>query len=377
MTPLADERGVILLSAGGTGGHLFPAEALAAELAQRGFEPHLVTDERARRFVSYFHDEHIHLVQSATIAGKNPWRWFCSSWRLFCGLRQSRRLLKTLKPRLVIGFGGYPSLPPLYVATRLNLPTLIHEQNTVMGRANRFLSGRVRAIAAGFPLPQGHHRTKTTVTGNPLREAAIKAAQIPYQSASMGEAFHLLIFGGSQGASVFSSLIPAALGLLDDERRARLHVVQQVRAQELHEVQRLYEALHIHAEIAPFFNDMARRIAAAQLIIARSGGSTVAEIAAIGRPALLVPYPGALDHDQAENAKTLSESGGAIIFAQHDLTPQILAEFLVTALDNPSMLSKMAEQARQSGQPQATARLADLVEKLIKEEQEEPHENAA
>jgi len=359
------KKGVIVLAAGGTGGHLFPAEALAAELARRGFEPHLITEERARRFVSYFDEQHLHLVQSATIAGKNPYRWLRSLWRLLCGFYQSRHLFKKLKPRLVIGFGGYPTLPPLYAAAWLKIPTLIHEENTVMGRANRLLSRYVSAISGGFPLPQSRYADKMTITGNPLREAVIKAAEVPYRPSAQGDVFNLLIFGGSQGASFFSDILPNALALLGKDARARLHVVQQARVSEMEALKKSYEDLKISADIAPFFNNMAQHIAKAHFIISRSGASTVGEIASIGRPALLVPYPGALDHDQAENAKILVATGGAQVKHQQDLTANILAEKLSQALDNPAMLAQMAAQARAAGHAQASEKLATLVETLL------------
>jgi len=365
MNKTAGTKGVIVLAAGGTGGHLFPAEALGAELARRGFEPYLITEGRARCFVSYFDEKHIHLVQSATISGKNPYNWLCSLWRLFCGFHQSRRLFKKLKPLFVIGFGGYPTLPPLYAATWLKLPTLIHEENTVMGRANRLLSRYANAISGGFPLPQSRYANKMTVTGNPLREAVVKAAQVPYKPAGEGDIFNLLVFGGSQGASFFSNFLPQALALLDPSQHARLHIIQQARSGEIEELEKNYEDLKISAEIAPFFNNMAQHIAAAHFVISRSGASTVGEIASIGRPALLIPYPGALDHDQAENAKILVATGGAQVKRQQDLTAKTLAELITQALDKPSMLAEMAEMARGAGHLQATEKLADLVETLL------------
>jgi len=290
-------------------------------------------------------------------------------------MRRAKRLFAELHPLLVAGFGGYPTLPPLYAATRLKIPTLIHEQNAVMGRANRFLSGRVDAIAGGFLEKKGRYAQKMTLTGNPLRGDIIKAAFDSYQPPYPDGAFHLLVFGGSQGASFFSNILPQALTLLTPDERSRLKITQQVRPADLERLTKAYKDLDIDAEIASFFNPMAGKIAQAHLIIARSGASTVAEIAAIGRPSLLVPYPGAIDHDQAANAQLLAQKGGAQLVHERDLTAGILSDFLKHMMNEPGELAEMAMRAKAAGYPQATSDLADLVEKIIIEGKR--HENAA
>jgi len=359
------EQKTIIVAAGGTGGHLFPAEALAAQMQARGFVVHLFTDERARDFVRHFAEPYIHIIPSATIKGKNPYALFRTAWLLWQGMRRSRKLFSQLKPSLVVGFGGYPTLPPLYAATRLKIPTLIHEQNAVMGRANRFLSSHVDAIAGGFLAKQGVHADKITVTGNPLRPEVIEAAAFAYQPPMNNQDFKLLIFGGSQGASFFSMIMPQALSLMPPQKRARLKIIQQARPADLSELQQAYGDLAIKAEIAPFFSPMAEKMKQAHLIIARAGASTVAEIAAIGRPCLLVPYPGALDHDQAENARLIADSGGAKLMYERDLNAKILYDFLDQIMDKPQELNALAHAAKQTGQLQATQHLADLAEQLI------------
>lgn len=358
-------KGVVVLAAGGTGGHLFPAEALANELNMRGYDVHLVTDGRAQRFVSYFADNHVHVIRSATIAGKNPFALGRTLWQLWQGMRQSRRLFAKLKPVLVVGFGGYPTLPPIYAASSMGIATFIHEQNAVMGRANRFLARRVRAIAGGFLSDEGEYGDKIVVTGNPVRASIVNAARKPYHPAAKDEPFSLLVFGGSQGASFFSKILPEALDLIDGDIRKRLHITQQARQQDADSLKQAYEKLRVKSEIAPFFKDMADRIAGAQYIIARSGASTVAEIAAIGRPALLVPYPYALDHDQALNAAALAGSGGVKVVAQQDLTSEVLARILLAALEDSQLLATMAASARQAGHLRATVQLANMAEALI------------
>ena len=304
-------KGTILLSAGGTGGHVFPAEALAHELVARGWTVHLATDDRAGRFAGKFPAAAIHPLPSATIGSRNPVALAAAFWKIWRGVRQASALIGQIKPAAVVGFGGYPTLPPLYAATRSGVPTLIHEQNAVMGRANKALAARVDAIAGGFLAGgTGAFADKTVVTGNPVRPAVIAAAERLYATPATGQAFRLLVFGGSQGAQFFSDAIPDAVAALPEAERKRLAIVQQARVEDADAVKAGYDALGVPAEVSPFFGDMAERIAAAHLILSRSGASTVSEIAVIGRPALLVPYPHALDHDQAANAAALAAAGG-------------------------------------------------------------------
>ncbi|MBZ9994546.1 undecaprenyldiphospho-muramoylpentapeptide beta-N-acetylglucosaminyltransferase [Mesorhizobium sp. BH1-1-4] len=358
-------RGVILLCAGGTGGHLFPAEALAHELIERGWSVHLATDTRAERFAGHFPAAAIHPIQSATMGSKNPVALLGAFWKIWRGVRQASAIIGRIKPEAVVGFGGYPTLPPLYAATRRKVPTLIHEQNAVMGRANRALAGRVDAIAGGF-LPQDESAAgaKTVTTGNPVRPAVLEAARGPYTASTGDEPFRLLVFGGSQGAQFFSDAMPGAIALLSDAQRKRLLITQQARADDVARVKAAYAALGVAVEVSPFFTDMAARIAAAHLVISRSGASTVSEIAVIGRPALLVPYPYALDHDQAANAAALAAAGGGEVHAQSSLSPERIAALLGALMDEPERLATMAAAARSVGRPDAARLLADLTEAI-------------
>lgn len=352
------------LAAGGTGGHLFPAEALAHELIGRGWRVHLVTDQRARRFAEDFPAEEVHAVDAATFGSKNPIVLLKSGLAIWRGVRQTSTLIGRLKPAVVVGFGGYPTLPPLYAATRRGVPALIHEQNAVMGRANRALAGRVQAVAGGFLAPEGELGTKTVVTGNPVRPAIIEAAGSPYETPAADGPFRLLVFGGSQGAQFFSQAIPQAIAALDDAGRRRIVVTQQARPEDEATVRAAYERLDVKAEVSPFFGDMAQRMAAAHLVISRSGASTVSEIAVIGRPALLVPYPHALDHDQAANAEALAAAGGAELHPQASLSAERLAELIGGFMGAPARLDQMAAAARSAGKPEATRLLADLTEAI-------------
>jgi UDP-N-acetylglucosamine--N-acetylmuramyl-(pentapeptide) pyrophosphoryl-undecaprenol N-acetylglucosamine transferase len=355
-------KGLMLLSAGGTGGHLFPAEALAHELIARGWLVHLATDDRAGRFAGDFPAAKVHPVHSATIGSKNPIALARTFWALWSGVRQASKIIETVRPKAVIGFGGYPTLPPLYAATRRGVPTMIHEQNAVMGRANKALATRAKAIAGGF-LEAGKD-SRIVVTGNPVRPSVIEASATPYTVSRGGEPFHLLVFGGSQGAQFFSSALPEAIRALPAELRARLKVTQQARADDEASVKAAYADLGIEAEVSPFFKDMAKRIASAQLVISRSGASTVSELAVIGRPSILVPYPHALDHDQAANAAALAAAGGALVEPQSGLSPQRLAELIEGFMSDPDRAARMAQSARSVGKPNAATLLADLAEAI-------------
>ncbi len=358
-------KGTILLAAGGTGGHLFPAEALAHELKVRGYAVHLASDDRAGRFAGSFPADAVHPIPAATIGSRNPLKVARAFWTIWRGVRQASKVIRAIQPKAVVGFGGYPTLPPLFAATRRKVPTVIHEQNAVMGRANKALSARVDAIAGGF-LPEGDEgvAARIVATGNPVRPAVIAAAATPYAPSGDGEPFRLLVFGGSQGAQFFSEVMPAAVALLPDALRTRLSLTQQARAEDIDGVRAAYAKLGVAVETSPFFKDMAERIAAAHLVISRSGASTVSEVAVIGRPALFVPYPYALDHDQAANAAALAASGGAEVHVQSSLTPARIAELISGLMADPHRMAAMAAAARGAGKPEAARLLADLVEAI-------------
>lgn len=354
-----------LLCAGGTGGHLFPAEALAHELVARGWSIDLATDERVGRFSAKFPAIERHIIASATFGSKNPIALIKAGLTIWRGVREASYVIRKIKPAVVVGFGGYPTLPPLFAATRRGVPTIIHEQNAVMGRANRALSLRVTAIAGGFlPEGQGVQAEKTIVTGNPVRTPVLEAARKIYRPSGRGDPFRLLVFGGSQGALFFSEAIPAAIAALPENTRKRLEVTQQARAEDQEAVSKAYAELGVPAEVSPFFSDMAERIASAHLVISRSGASTVSEISVIGRPAILVPYPHALDHDQAANAAGLAAAGGAEVHQQSTLTTARIAELLGSMMDDAAKLKAMAAAAKSAGRPDATRLLADLTEAI-------------
>lgn len=355
---------LILVCAGGTGGHLFPAEALTVALMERGCIVDLVTDERAEKYGRAFPARATHIVESATIGSKNPLALAKTLFTLGRGYMHARKIIRVLRPAAVVGFGGYPTLPPMFAATQIGVPTVIHDQNAVMGRANRQLSGRVTAIATSFPgVLDGDAAlaNKAAFTGNPVRPMVIEAAQTAYDPPRPGGPFRLCVFGGSQGARVMSEIVPPALEQIDPALRGRLDVVQQARAEDQQAVQAAYARLGVAAEVAPFFVDLPARLAAAHLVVARSGASTVAELSVIGRPSILVPLPHALDQDQLMNAATLASAMAATVVKQSDFTPDWLARELSRLLADPAPLATAAANAKAQGHADAAGRLADLV----------------
>lgn len=358
----------VLLAAGGTGGHLFPAESLAHTLAARGWAVELATDERADRYGAAFPARKVHLISAATVTGRSPIALARTGARLGRGFLQSLSVIQRLKPAVAVGFGGYPTVPPLMAARFLGVPIVLHEQNAVLGWANRLLAPRAAAIATGFPSTGRIERArgKPHFTGNPVRPAVLAAAAAGarYVPPAADGPFDLLVFGGSQGARVFADLAPAAIERLDPALRSRLRVVQQARPEDAERTRAAYAALGVAAEIAPFFTDMPMRMANAHLVVCRSGASTVAELSVIGRPAILVPLPHARDQDQAANARVLAEAGAAWPIAQSALDPDRLAREITDLSGAPERLAAAAEAARGTGRPDAVERLADLVEEI-------------
>ena len=355
---------LVLLAAGGTGGHLFAAEALAEALSRRCIAVALATDDRAERYGKTFPAQDIHVIASATVRGRNPLSLARTAATLGIGTMQGLRLLTRMRPAAVVGFGGYPTIPPVLAATLRKIPTVIHEQNAVMGRANRFLAPRVDAIAtsfAGVLDREGKLNAKATRTGNPVRPAVIAAAATPYAAPETTGPIRLVVFGGSQGARIMADIVPPAVERLARQLQARLAVVQQAREEDLARVTDIYARAKVAAEVAPFFADLPARIASSHIVVARSGASTVAELAAIGRPAILVPLPHALDQDQSANAGVLERAGGAMRLRQDDFTPDRLGGEITALASAPQKLVAMAAAARSQGATDAAERLADLV----------------
>jgi UDP-N-acetylglucosamine--N-acetylmuramyl-(pentapeptide) pyrophosphoryl-undecaprenol N-acetylglucosamine transferase len=355
---------LVLIAAGGTGGHLFPAEALATVLRARGIDVDLATDRRAAPFAKSFPAGQIHVLPADTVRGRDPISLARTAMRLTFGTLRAAWLLIAERPKAVVGFGGYPTVPPIFAAWIVRVPRIVHEQNAVMGRANRLLAGRATVIATGYPSifsDAPNLAAKAVHTGNPVRAAVRAAAAQPYVAPDTGGPIRVVVFGGSQGARIMSEVVPAAIELLPAQLRERIEIVQQARAEDLDQARAVYARLKMKAVIAEFFGDLPAKVAASHLVIARSGASTVAELAAIGRPAILVPLPHALDQDQLANASALAAAGGALLVRQSDLTAERLASELSRLLADPARLSGMAAAAKAVGRADAAERLADEV----------------
>jgi UDP-N-acetylglucosamine--N-acetylmuramyl-(pentapeptide) pyrophosphoryl-undecaprenol N-acetylglucosamine transferase len=353
-----------VLAAGGTGGHMIPAHALAEELMRRGHRVALVTDDRGARIPGLFEGVPVHILPAGRLGG-GPVGWLKAIRKIFTGRAMASRLYETFEPSAVIGFGGYPALPALMAAQRDRIPTLIHEQNAVLGRVNRIVSGRVDAIATAYPNVQRLARNregKAHLVGNPVRDEVLALRDQPYPELTDEGVFRLLVTGGSQGATVLSQVVPEALGLLPEHFRRRLQVTQQCRAEDIESVRARYAALGIAAELATYIDDMPARIAWTHLVIARAGASTIAELTVAGRPAILIPLPSATDDHQTANALEMAKAGGARTIPQKSFTPVELAKQMQKLGLEPTALANAAARAWAVGRPNAASDLADLVE---------------
>ena len=360
--------GTYILMAGGTGGHLFPAMALAQELNRRGHEVHLATDERVASYGGDFPAKKTHIIPAATPSLKNPIKFMHGGFVIVGGIFKSFGMLRDVKPDGVVAFGGYPSFPPFMAAAMMGIPGLLHEQNAVMGRANRALARFAKKLATQFETTRGAEKfnLEKIVTGNPVRDRVVQAARTPYPVQEKNGVLNLLIFAGSQGARAFSDIIPPAICGLRDDLKQRLQVVQQCRIEDLERVTAVYHKGRVNVELAAFIQDLPERMAQAHLVIGRSGASTIAELGVIGRPAILVPLPGALDQDQRANATVMAQAGGGWLEDQATLSPLSLGKRLEELLSDADLLSRTAANAKSVGRLDAVQRLADATEGLAK-----------
>lgn len=361
---MSETKTTVVLAAGGTGGHIFPAESLAELLLQKGHDVILVTDKRYKRRESTPEAMQIKTISSASTGGGIVRKAFAVI-AIIMGILQSRKILKSVKPEYAVGFGGYPSFPLMIAAISLGLKTILHEQNAVMGRVNRIIAPHATKIATSFP--EVSHikeadRKKITFTGNPVRPAIKALHGLPYPEMNENESLHILLLGGSQGATIFSDVVPEALASLPKDLQSRIRLDQQCRPEDIERVKAIYKDTSVNADLASFFEDVPSRMASAHLIIARAGASTMAEIAVAGKPAILVPYKHAMDDHQTANAKSLENIGAAIVIAQDEFKPEILVEHLNKFINNSEVLKTMAESASKFGEVDAAENLLELVE---------------
>lgn len=361
------EQRQIILASGGTGGHIFPARALAEELTSRGFTVTLITDMRGEKYEELFPGVRIMQVKSGSPSVRGLTAKIKAVGSLLIGFLQSRRILRRLKPAAVVSFGGYPSMPPAAAAASLKIPLLLHEQNAVLGRVNKLLAGHARYIATSFDnteSPDEEIASKMIHTGNPVRRVILALFGKGYRAPEAGEPINLLILGGSQGATVLSEVVPAALAALPEDLKARLHVTQQCRAEDIEAVRAVYQNSAIDATLARFFDDVAVLLDTCHLAITRSGASTLSELSVAGRPSLLVPYKFAMDDHQRKNGEKAVARGAARLVLQDDFTVEEATRQIADLLRRPDCLSVMATAAAALGEIHAAEKLADLVERF-------------
>ena len=356
-----------VLAAGGTGGHMVPAAALAAELTRRGHRVALVSDARGVRFPGLFDGIQTHVLPAGRFQVKRPLGWMSAVREMWRGRAAARELYRTFRPAAVVGFGGYPAFPALLAAFADGIPTAVHEQNAVLGRVNRFVAGRVDAIATSYAETRrlsAKLAGKTHLVGNPVRENVLALRARPFPLLEEDGIFRVLVTGGSQGASVLSRVVPDGLAMLPVAFRRRLQVTHQARIEDIDACRAQYAQHQIAAELATYLPDLPEQLAWAHLVIARAGASTIAELTAAGRPAILVPLPSATDDHQTANAREMTAAGGARTIAQSDFTAVELAKQMQKLGLDPAALENAAGRARSVGRPNAVIDLADLVESL-------------
>jgi UDP-N-acetylglucosamine--N-acetylmuramyl-(pentapeptide) pyrophosphoryl-undecaprenol N-acetylglucosamine transferase len=354
------------LAAGGTGGHMVPAHALASELRSRGHGVLLITDDRGARFPGLFDNVPVHILPAGRLGG-GPIGWLKAAAAVARGRGQAKSLYREHRPDAVIGFGGYPAFPALLAASAMRIPTVLHEQNAVIGRVNRVLAGEAEAIATAFDQIdrlKPRYQDKVVLVGNPVREQVAKLGELPFPAFDEVAPLKILVTGGSQGASVLGEVVPAGLGMLEPSLRRRLQVVQQCRPDDIERVRKQYAGLGIPAELTTYIEDMPGKIADAHLVIGRAGASTIAELSAAGRPAILIPYAAATDDHQTANAREITRAGGARAIQQASFTPEVLARQIEALAMDPVALNNAAARALSVGRPHAARDLADLVERI-------------
>jgi UDP-N-acetylglucosamine--N-acetylmuramyl-(pentapeptide) pyrophosphoryl-undecaprenol N-acetylglucosamine transferase len=355
-----------VLAAGGTGGHMVPAHALAAELTGRGHGVLLITDDRGVRFPGLFQNVPVHVLPAGRLGG-GPIGWLKALSAVARGRGEAKALYREHRPDAVVGFGGYPAFPSLLAASAMRVPTVLHEQNAVLGRVNRLLAGEAEAIATAYDQVdrlKPRFADKTAVVGNPVREAIAKLGELPFPPFDEVAPLKILVTGGSQGATILGEIVPAGLGLLHPSLRRRLQVVHQCRPDDIERVRAQYAELGIPAELLTYIQDMPAKLADAHLVIGRAGASTIAELTAAGRPAILVPFAAATDDHQTANAREMTRAGGARTIQQSNFTPAVLARQIEAMAADPQALNNAAARALSVGRPHAARDLADLVERI-------------
>jgi UDP-N-acetylglucosamine--N-acetylmuramyl-(pentapeptide) pyrophosphoryl-undecaprenol N-acetylglucosamine transferase len=355
-----------VLAAGGTGGHMVPAHALAAELTARGHGVLVITDARGAKIPGLFDKIAVHVLPARQL-GRNPFSWTKAALAVLAGRREAKTIYRHHRPDAVVGFGGYPAYPSLLAASAAGIPSILHEQNAVMGRVNRMLAGRATAIATAFSeigRLKPRYRDKVVLVGNPVREQIARIGEMPFPAFDETSPLRILVTGGSQGATILGRVVPGGLGLLEPSLRHRLQVVQQCRPDDIDEIRARYADLQIPAELTTYILDMPQKLADAHLVIGRSGASTIAELTAAGRPAILIPFGAATDDHQTANALDMVRAGGARAIPQAAFTEETLARQIEAIASDPQALANAAARSLSVGRPNAARDLADLAERV-------------
>jgi UDP-N-acetylglucosamine--N-acetylmuramyl-(pentapeptide) pyrophosphoryl-undecaprenol N-acetylglucosamine transferase len=355
-----------VLAAGGTGGHMVPAHALAAELRSRGHGVLLITDERGARFPGLFEGVPVHILPAGRLGG-GPIAWLKALNSVVKGRAEAKRLYRDHRPDAVVGFGGYPAFPSLLAASAMRIPTVLHEQNAVLGRVNRLLAGEAEAIGTAYENVdrlKPKYKSRTVIVGNPVRESVARLGELPFPAFDEFAPLKILVTGGSQGATILGKVVPEGLGLLQPSLRRRLQVVQQCRPDDIERIRGRYAQLGIPAELTTYIEDMPARLGEAHLVVGRAGASTIAELGAAGRPAIFIPFPAATNDHQTANAREITAAGGARTIQQNDFTPDVLARQIEALAMDPIALNNAAARALSVGRPHAARDLADLVERV-------------
>jgi UDP-N-acetylglucosamine--N-acetylmuramyl-(pentapeptide) pyrophosphoryl-undecaprenol N-acetylglucosamine transferase len=355
-----------VLAAGGTGGHMVPAHALAAELKARGHGVLLITDARGAKFPGLFEDVPVHILPAGRLGG-GPIGLLKAVRSVIAGRAEAKAIYRDHRPDAVVGFGGYPAFPSLLAANSAGIPAVLHEQNAVLGRVNRLLAGSATAIATAYAHIErlkSRYRDKVTLVGNPVRETIARLGEMPFPPFDDISPLKILVTGGSQGATILGEVVPSGLGMLDRSLRLRLQVVQQCRPDDIEAIRARYADLKIPAELLTYIEDMPSKLADAHLVIGRAGASTIAELTAAGRPAILIPFPSATDDHQTANGREMERAGGARVIPQPDFTPEVLARQIEAIAGDPEALGNAAARSLSVGRPHAARDLADLVERV-------------
>ena len=360
----------IVLAAGGTGGHVFPAAALSDELRALKLQPIFITDDRGQDYQGALSKIPIHYISAASPSGKNPFKIIVSLFKLYKGYRQARKLYKQIRPAVVVGFGGYPSVPALMAAQRMGIKTIVHDQNAVFGRANRMLARKANVIATSFPEISNikpNKKQQVIYTGNPVRPAIAKIHAIDKRVFSATSSINILVTGGSQGAQILGDVVPQAISFLNEKLRSRLRIIQQARAEQVPQLQNQYDKIGVQAHVMSFVDDMPKELRKTHLAICRAGGSTVSEMACTGTPTIFIPLPSATDDHQSKNTEQLVRAGGSWMMPQLTLRPTTLTDRLNTLLKSPEMIAAASAKAKSCSIPDAHKRLASIVQNMVQD----------